>query len=50
MFWVIDIATRCAEVWTPTSTTPAYEETLLTWRPQEAAEAFTMPLTTLFAP
>ena len=50
LYWLIDLARRQAEVWTPGASTPGYEERRLVWEPAGASEAFAMDLAELFAP
>ncbi len=50
LYWIIDVGARRAEVWTPASTVPSYEEVRLTWHPAEAPDSFTVDLEWLLAP
>jgi len=50
VYWIVDLAARRIEVWTPSATMPAYEGERVTWQPEGASEAFTVELGELFAP
>jgi Uma2 family endonuclease len=50
LYWVIDVAKRRAEIWTPEAVAPVLEESLLVWSPPGAGEPFTLELAALFAP
>lgn len=49
-YWVVDGDGRRVEVWTPEAELPVIETARLTWRPDGAAEAFTLELAELFRP
>lgn len=50
LYWVVDVAERRVEVWTPEATVPMYESLQLTWHPAGVAEPLRVDLPALFAP
>ena len=43
-YWIIDIESRAAEVWTPEATFPLVERERLAWHPKGAPEPLLIPL------
>jgi Uma2 family endonuclease len=50
LYWIIDLDERRVEIWTPTDHFPAFERERLTWKPEGAAELFSLELAELFKP
>ena len=50
MYWVVDIARRQVEVWTPEATLPTVVDDRVTWHPAGAEEPMVVELEALFAP
>lgn len=49
-YWIVDIAARAVEVWTPGATTPVIERERLEWRPEGAPEPLVVPLEEILPP
>jgi Uma2 family endonuclease len=49
LYWIIDPALQCAEVWTPDAQAPRRETVALTWHPEGASEPFRIELSRLFS-
>jgi Uma2 family endonuclease len=50
VYWIIDIETRSAEIWTPEATTPRRVQDRLAWLPAGAAEPLAIPLEEILPP
>jgi len=50
VYWIVDIAGRAVEVWTPDATVPVIERERLVWQPSGAAEPLMIPLTEILPP
>jgi len=49
-YWIVDIASRAVEVWSPGATTPEIERERLVWQPEGAAEALIISLNDILPP
>lgn len=49
LYWLLNLAARAAEVWTPEAHFPSIERERLAWHPEGADEPFTITLDELFA-
>jgi Uma2 family endonuclease len=49
-YWMVDIDSRAAEVWTPDATFPTIERERLLWHPAGAADALVIPLVDILPP
>jgi Uma2 family endonuclease len=49
-YWIVDIESRAAEIWTPDATTPQIERQQLVWHPQGTAERLVIPLNDILPP
>ena len=49
-YWIVDVESRSAEVWSPEGTVPALERERLVWQPAGAAEALTISLDQILPP
>jgi len=49
-YWMVDIAGRAAETWTPAATEPAVERERLVWHAPGAAEPLVIPLSEILPP
>lgn len=49
-YWMVDIETRAAEIWTPEASLPAVERERLVWQPFAAEEPLVIPLAEILPP
>jgi len=49
-YWMVDVAGRAVETWTPGATFPAIERERLVWLPEGAGEPLTIQLTDILPP
>jgi Uma2 family endonuclease len=50
LYWIVDPEECRVEIWKPADTLPRLEHEVLTWHPEGAAEAFSLPLSQLCRP
>jgi Uma2 family endonuclease len=48
LYWIVDPDEQHVEVWTPADAFPRFERDQLVWRPESAAEPFSLSLAELF--
>jgi Uma2 family endonuclease len=49
-YWMVDIAARAAEIWTPDATSPVIERERFVWQPRGAADPLVIPLADILPP
>ena len=49
LYWIIDPALQCADIWTPDAQAPRRETGALTWHPEGASEPITIELAQLLS-
>lgn len=49
-YWIVDIGSRAAEIWTPDATTPEIERQQLVWHPEGAAQPLVISLNEILPP